>query len=79
LRGNAFDACVQELATGLADSINRRVEALTTNSTLRITSLLDPRFAYDKAVFSQFCWSTIEDDLKAYARKGLDMETFFIS
>jgi hypothetical protein len=68
---NIFDQSVQELADDLSTSISRRLTALTQNSKLRITSILDPRFAYDKLVFSTDCWNSIEDELKEFAKTGI--------
>ena len=70
LRKNTFDPSVQKIATNLANSINKRVETLVDNTALRMTCLLDPRFAYQKEVFSAIRWTLIEDDIKQLARRS---------
>ncbi|KAL3099704.1 hypothetical protein niasHS_003159 [Heterodera schachtii] len=36
---------------------------------LLISTLLDPRFAYDESIFTKLNWSIIEDDLIEYAKR----------
>lgn len=71
LQMNRFDKSVEFLTSGLATAINNRVNLLVKNKTLRLTTILDPRFAYDKEIFMQQCWSMIEEDLKEFSKKGM--------
>uniref|UniRef100_A0A914HH31 HAT C-terminal dimerisation domain-containing protein n=1 Tax=Globodera rostochiensis TaxID=31243 RepID=A0A914HH31_GLORO len=53
----------------LIDSISDRVRKLIGNNLLRISTLLDPRFAYDETIFSKTNWALIEQDLIEFGKK----------
>ena len=53
----------------LVDSINSRVRKLVDNKLLRISVLLDPRFAFDESIFSKAHWALIEEDLLEFANR----------
>ncbi|KAL3089305.1 hypothetical protein niasHS_007028 [Heterodera schachtii] len=69
------DASNMHVATKLMEteskSISDRVKKLLGNQFLLISTLLDPRFAYDESIFTKLNWSIIEDDLIEYAKRVL--------
>ena len=78
LQMTPFDKSVEFLTSGLTDASNKRVDLLVKNKMLRLTTILDSRFAYDKEIFTQQCWSLIEGDLKDFAKKDMCLYIFYI-
>ncbi|KAL7070456.1 hypothetical protein ACQ4LE_010658 [Meloidogyne hapla] len=55
----------------LSNSINDRVKKLVDNKLLRISTLLDPRYAFDELIFNKTHWGIVIEDLKEFANKVL--------
>uniref|UniRef100_A0A914M328 BED-type domain-containing protein n=1 Tax=Meloidogyne incognita TaxID=6306 RepID=A0A914M328_MELIC len=67
-RHNKIPSILDDFVKCLINSINIRVEKLVRNKLLRISTLLDPRFAYDETIFSKPNWSTIEEDFIEFTK-----------
>ena len=51
---------VKEFAKKLLENLNERLEPIESNEMLKLSMLIDPRFAYSDEFLSKFDW----DDLK---------------
>jgi hypothetical protein len=67
---STIPAILKPFVKNLIESINARVEKLVENKLLRISTLLDPRFAYDEEIFTKAHWAIVEEDFIEWAEKG---------
>ena len=63
---------MQSFSNCPAASINDRVKALANNRILQISTLLDPRFAYNEELWTKVRWGFVEEELVAFARESID-------
>jgi hypothetical protein len=56
------------LAKNLSDAIDKSLGNFVNScNVLHISTLLDPRFAYDESIWARGFWTLIEEDLKSFA------------
>jgi len=56
----------------LIASLVKRLKKYESNSILRISMLLDPRFCYDTSTCSKIKWESIEEDLIKFGERNLE-------
>jgi len=61
---------LKPFSNSLAEAINDRVKKLVNNRILQISTILDPRFAYDEELWSKVRWGCVEEELIAFAKES---------
>jgi hypothetical protein len=65
-----FPKTIAPIAEKIAKTLQERVGELCNNDLLRISMLLDPRYAYDTIFFSTGNWKIVEQLLIEFAKKS---------
>lgn len=61
---------INAIADEIVKLMNERVRAICSNEILRISMLLDPRFAYDNNIIGQESWKIVEQQLIQFAKES---------
>lgn len=61
---------VKEFAKKLLENLNERLEPIESNEMLKLSMLIDPRFAYSEEFLSKFDWDDLENIMANFIFKG---------
>lgn len=67
---NDTEEIVKSVADLLHQAISERYDKIKHNNLLRMSMLVDPRFAYDEEILSQREWFSVEDELFEFCKSG---------
>ena len=76
-REETFPENLKPFSSSLAEAINDRVKKIVNNRILQISTLLDPRFAYNEEIWSKVRWGYVEEELIAFAKESKNIFFYF--
>ena len=77
-REETFPENLKQFSSSLAEAINDRVKKLVNNRILQISTLHDPRFAYNEEIWSKVRWGCVEEELIAFAKESENIKCLLI-